>query len=690
MGDQLGGNTRDREKGPRCIALVGPFGSGKTTVLEAILARTGAIVRQGSVDQGNTVGDASAEARAHAMSVETNIAGTDYHDDRYTFIDCPGSVEFQSEADGALAVTDLAIVVAEADDKKLPALQTVLRSLEERSIPHLLFINKIDKIRGSFRSLLKTLQPASGVPLVVRQIPIWKNGIATGFIDLALERAHIYQEYATSEVIEIPNDEQAREVEARFEMLEQIADYDDVLMEQLLEDINPERDLVFRDLVNELQAGDICPVFVGAALHGNGIRRLLKALRHEAPGISRTRKRLGLAAQASKDSRLQVLKTWYTAHGGKLSVARVLSGNIAEGDTVTRSDGSQTRVSGVLDLMGLQGTKRGPAGPGDTVALNKLEGVLTGEALTADGTSVKQLGELEIPKPVIAFRVAAKERKDEVKLSEALRRLAEEDPSLHVSYNQDTGETLLEGQGEMHLRVIQERLTNRYSISAETGTPTLPYKETIRQPTRVRGRHKKQSGGHGQFGDVFLDIKPLQRGEGFVFSNTITGGAVPKQYIPSVREGIRDYLSEGPLGFPVVDISVNLSDGSFHSVDSSDQAFRMAGQIAMREGMPVCDPVLLEPICRVEIFCPNDATARINAIVSGRRGQLLGFDARPGWDGWDAVKALMPESEIQDLIIELRSATSGVATFYKTFDHLAEVTGKQAELILQKNGNQAA
>jgi elongation factor G len=658
--------------------------------LEAILARTGAIARQGNVDQKNTVGDASPEARAHTMSVEINMAGTDYIDDRYTFLDCPGSVEFLSEANGALAGIDLAIVVAEADDKKLPALQVILRSLEDRAIPHVLFINKIDKFHGSIRTLLNTVQQASSTPLVVRQIPIWKNGIATGFIDLALERAYVYQEHATSEVIDIPGDEQAREVEARFEMLERIADYDDVLMEQLLEDINPERDLVFGDLVNELRAGDICPVFIGAADHGNGVWRLLKALRHEAPGISQTRKRLGLAADAGGQSRLQVLKTYHTTRGGKLSVARVLSGNIAEGDTVTRPDGSETRVSGVLDLAGQRSTRRGPAGPGETVALNKLEGVLTGETLTADGTRAKNLQDLDIPEPVISFRVAAKQRKDEVKLSTALHRSVEEDPSLRVTHSQDTGETLLEGQGEMHLRVAMERLTGKYGLSAEAGTPTLPYRETIRQSTSVRGRHKKQSGGHGQFGDVVLDIKPLPRGEGFVFTDSITGGDVPKQYIPSVRDGIRDYLRQGPLGFPVVDIAVNLSDGSYHSVDSSDQAFRTAGQIAMREGMPDCEPVLLEPMSRVEIFCPNDTTARINAIVSSRRGQLLGFDARPGWEGWDAVNAIMPESDIQDLIIELRSATAGVAAFRKTFDHLAEVTGKQAELILEKHGEKAA
>ena len=283
----------------------------------------GAINRQGQHNQGNTVGDASDEARAHTMSVEANVASADYLGDRYTFIDCPGSVEFLSESSGVLAGVDLAVVVAEADDKKLAALQVIMRQLEDSGIPHMLFVNKIDKFQGSVRNLLKAVQPASVAPLVVRQIPIWKDGIATGVIDLALERAYVYKEHATSEVIDIPDEEKAREVEARFEMLEQIADYDDVLMEQLLEDINPERDLVFTDLVAELRAGDICPVFIGSAEHGNGVWRLLKALRHEAPGIAQTRERLGVE---DGGTRLQVLKTYYTPHGGKLSVARVLTG----------------------------------------------------------------------------------------------------------------------------------------------------------------------------------------------------------------------------------------------------------------------------------------------------------------------------------------------------------------------------
>ena len=277
-----------------------------------------------------------------------------------------------------------------------------------------------------------------------------------------------------------------------------------------------------------------------------------------------------------------------------------------------------------------------------------------------------------------------------MKLSSSLAKAIEEDPSLRVSHLQDTGETVMEGQGEMHLRVAQERLTGKYGITLRTHEPAIPYKETIKGATSVRGRHKKQSGGHGQFGDVVLEIRPLPRGSGFQFSEAITGGAVPRNYFASVEEGVTEYLARGPLGFRVVDISVKLTDGSYHSVDSSDMAFRTAAQIGMREGMVQCKPVLLEPVLKVEIAVPSDATARVNGIVSQRRGQLLGFDARPGWKGWDVVEAMIPQAEIRDLIIELRSATAGVGTFKASFDHLAELTGRLADQAIERAGAKAA
>jgi elongation factor G len=283
---------------------------------------------------------------------------------------------------------------------------------------------------------------------------------------------------------------------------------------------------------------------------------------------------------------------------------------------------------------------------------------------------------------VLAVAISAKERKDDVKLGLALNKLIDEDPSLTVIHNPESHEMVVWGQGEMHLRVAMERLHDRFGVAIERRQPKVGYRETIRRPAQQRGRHKKQSGGHGQFGDVVLDIRPLPRNAGFEFEDRITGGVVPRNYIPAVEEGVRDALQHGPLGFPVVDIAVALIDGSYHAVDSSDMAFRIAGRIGISEALPQCQPVLLEPIHMVEIVCPSDASTRINAILSGRRGQILGFDTREGWDGWDIVRAMMPESEIGDLIIEVRSATAGVGSFTFRFDHMAELTGKPAEQIV--------
>jgi elongation factor G len=677
-------------KGPRCIALVGPFQSGKTTLLEAILARTGAIPRQGAVESGSTVGDASKEARHHKMSVELSVATTNFLGDNYTFIDCPGSVEFIHDMRGALPAIDAAVVVCEADEKKVPQLQLILRELEELNIPRFLFLNKIDKADKRVRETIKLLQPASRVPLVLRQIPIWTNDIVIGFVDLALERAHIYKEHAPSEVVPLEGDNTDREKEARFTMLESLADHDDALMEQLLNDIPPPRDKVFDDLAKELRDGLICPVLIGSATRTNGVLRLMKALRHEAPGVADTVKRL--AVKPTGDAVACVIKTLHTAHGGKMSIARVLTGQAGDGTTFITPDTEAGRVSGVFKLLGTNTEKRGAAAAGETVGLGKLDHAKTGDTLTAGKQAHKPLASVTPYPPVLAIAVAAKERKDDVKLGQALNKLIDEDPSLTVHHNPETHEIVVWGQGEMHLRVATERLADRFTVPIERHKPLVGYRETIKKPVlNQRGRHKKQSGGHGQFGDVVIDVKPLPRGSGFKFNEVITGGAVPRNYIPSVEEGVADALKHGPLGFPVVDIAVTLTDGSYHAVDSSDMAFRQAGRIGIHDALPQAQPVLLEPIHLVEIVCPNDATAKINAILSGRRGQILGFDTRDGWAGWDAVKAMIPETEIGDLIIEVRSATAGVGTFTAKFDHMAELTGRTADqIVAAKKAAQAA
>jgi elongation factor G len=668
-------------RGPRCIALVGPFQSGKTTLLEAILARTGSIPRAGSVDAGTSQGDASPEARRHKMGVSLTAATTSFMGDSYTFIDCPGSVEFAHDMRAAIPAVDAAIVVCEADERKLPQLQIILRELEDLGIPRFLFLNKIDKANKRIRETLATLQPASRIPLVLRQIPIWNGELIAGFVDLALERAFVYREHKASEVVTLEGGDLDREKEARFSMLEKLADHDDALMEQLLEDIAPPRDAVFDDLARELREGLICPVLLGSALRENGVLRLMKALRHESPGVAETAKRLG-ASSAKGDALAYVFKTMHLQHGGKLSLTRVLAGHLDDGATLQSSTGETGRVSGILSVSGAHDTKRASAEAGDMVALGKLDTVKTGDTLSSGKSAPPALVSVEPSPPVLAMALAATDRKDDVKLGQALLRLNEEDPSLTMIHNPQTHDIVLWGQGEMHLRVALERLRDRFGVNVKSQAPAIGYQETIRKSITQRGRHKKQSGGHGQFGDVVLEIKPMPRGGGFAFQEKVVGGAVPRNYIGAVEEGVVDGLTRGPLGFPVIDVHVTLTDGSYHSVDSSDLAFRTAARIGVSEALPQCQPVLLEPVHVVEIVCPTDATAKINAILSGRRGQILGFDTREGWPGWDRVRAMMPEAEIGELIVELRSATAGAGSFTRQFDRMAEVTGRAADQII--------
>ena len=499
-------------RGPRCIALVGPFQSGKTTLLEAILARTGAIKNAGSVDAGTSVGDASPEARHHKMGVGLSAATTTFMGDSYTFIDCPGSIEFAHDMRAALPAVDAAVVVCEADEKKLPQLQIILRELEDLGIPRFLFLNKIDRANKRIRETLATLQPASRVPLVLRQIPIWNGELIEGFVDLALERAFVYREHKPSEVVALDGGNLDREKEARFSMLEKLADHDDVLMELLLEDIQPPRDAVFDDLARELREGLICPVLLGAAARENGVLRLMKALRHEAPGVAETAKRLGVPAQ--KEALAYVFKTLHLQHGGKLSLTRLLAGHLDDGATLQSSSGEAGRVSGILAVSGGHDTKRAAAEAGDTVALGKLEAIKTGDTLSSGKTAPPALVRIEPTPPVLAMSLASTDRKDDVKLGQALLRLNEEDPSLTMIHNPQTHDIVLWGQGEMHLRVALERLKDRFGVNAKSQAPAIGYQETIRKSVTQRGRHKKQSGGHGQFGDVVLEIKPMPRGSG--------------------------------------------------------------------------------------------------------------------------------------------------------------------------------
>jgi len=668
--------NKKQSSAPRCAALVGPYLSGKTSLLESILTHTGAVNRKGTIKEGNTVGDGTPEARARQMSTELNVATTEYLGDTWTFLDCPGFVELIQESYNALMVVDAAVVVCEPEPQKALIVAPLLRFLDQHKIPHLLFINKMDNATAGVRETLEALQELSERPLVLRELPIRDGEQITGFVDLVSERAFRWDSGKRSELISLPETVGEREKEARTEMLEALADFDDGLLEKLLEDVVPSTDEIYAGLTRDLQQDLIVPVFFGSAEGMHGINRLLKALRHEAPEPKVTAERLGIKAGSGPCAR--VFKSLHAAHTGKLSFARVWGGEIADGATL-----NDERVSGINHVLGQKLDKQAKAVAGEVVAFGRLDEAVTGALLSSSGKA--SAGDWPQPlKPLFALAVHAKQRADEVKLSGALGRLVDEDPSMSFGHDADTGEFLLWGQGEMQLNIALDRLRNRYGMEIASSQPQVPYKETIRGTVSQHARHKKQSGGHGEFGDVHLDIKPLPRGGGFEFSDSITGGAVPKNYIPAVEVGIKEYLNRGPLGFPVVDVAVTLTDGQFHTVDSSDMAFRKAAALGMREGMPKCSPVLLEPIFNVKITIPSEFTSRIQRLVSGRRGQILGFGPKTDWTGWDEVSVLLPQSEIHGLIIELRSATLGVGTFEWTFDHLQELTGRLADEVVAR------
>ncbi len=659
----------------RTIALVGAAGAGKTTLLEAMLFASGAIPRQGEVGV-SSVGDATPEARARGQSVELNLAGFEFMGDRYAVVDCPGSTEFAAAEDLVLPAVDLVVVVADPHPGRAALLQPIFKELERLGVPRAVFVNKIDQARGPLDEFMAALAPASAAPVVARQIPLIDKEHVTGFVDLALERAYIYRPGQPSQIVDLPQDVAELEAEARFHMLEQMADYDDALMEQLLSDLTPSRDLVFADLVAEMNQGQIVPVFFGSASNGFGVRRLLKALRHETPEVSQAAARLGLDGPCA-----YVFKTSYAGQAGKLSYARILGGALKDAEELTASNGDRSRAGGLFIVSGGTTRKVDHAAAGDVVAIAKIEAARAGQVLSFDGKSRTPQLNFREPLHLYAMAVAAKDRKDDVRMSAALTKLAEEDPTLRVVLDPETQETLIFGQGEAHVQVTLDRLRRRFNVEAATSAPKISYRESIRKGVTQRGRHKKQTGGHGQFGDVVIEIKPLPRGSGFAFSQRITGGVVPKQWIPAVEQGVRDAMQKGPLGFPVTDVEVVLTDGSYHSVDSSEMAFRQAGRLAMSEGLAACGAYLLEPVEKLHINAPSASTSKITQAISARRGQILGFAPREGWSGWDEIEVCLPRHERQELIAELRGLTQGLGDFTAEFDHMAELTGRLAEEV---------
>ncbi len=655
----------------RNIALVGPHHAGKTTLAEAILAHTGAIGRRGSIAEGTTVTDHEPEDTAHLQSTTVGFAHTTADEIDITLVDTPGFIDFFEETKQALAGVDAAVVVIDADPGRVIQTQAIVDYLETTRMPHLFVMNKMDRPGADFAQTLAALQGAYGRHVVAEQWPIGSAEHFAGYVDLATMQARRFDQSGggavTEKDAEIPSEVRAGTTRAHGELLEAMADFDDHLMEELLEGVEPPLEEIERDLCAECSHDQVVPVLVASAVSGAGVAALVQAIEKWLPSPA-DRPQLDaegreIAPDPSAPVVARVIKTAINPQSGKLSVVRILSGTIKADATLTNiaRNGEKARLGGLYRLQGKKQEALTEAGPGSIVALARLESVGTGDTLTSNGHKVL-LPRLPVVAPVFAVAIKPKERIDEAKISQMLARIVDEDPALRLDRADVTHELLLLGSGEQHVAVAVERLGRKYKVEVETAPPTIPYQETISGGTEIHSRYKHQTGGHGQFGDVWLRFEPLGRGGGVTFDEKIVGGVVPRQFIPAVEKGVREALARGASGYPVTDIHVTLFDGQYHDVDSSEQSFKTAAGMGVREALPKCNPIVLEPIAHVEVVVPTTYTSTVIQQLTGKRGQILGMN--PGERaGFDVVEAYVPSVELARYITELRTATQGLGTY---------------------------
>jgi elongation factor G len=678
----------------RNVAFIGINRSGKTTLVEALLHVTNSISRRGKIQDGTTTMDYEPEAIARQISTQTSLGRITYKDTTINILDTPGFVDFTEESKLALLGVDTAIFVVEPDPNRLIQMDTLLRFTEQIGVARLVFVNKLDKPDVDFARTLAVLKDMPGTkspkPLAPLHYPILENGLK-GYVDVLKKEAFKYGAQGKPEKTDIPGSIQAELDTAQEKLVESLADTDDTLLEMVLEGKEPDLSVLEKDLKEGVKSGKFVPILVGSALTDAGVFTLLDTIVSLCPSPDdREYKDADGKPIVVKDDGpviAQVIKTYVQPQSGKLSLVRVFSGTI-NGDSqlvdINRG-GNKERVGGLYWLCGKKQETMATAGPGSIVAVARLETPRTGDTLITEKVSAA----MPVPpeaSPLYSLAISPKNRNDEAKLSTLLAKLIEEDSLLKVDRDPDTHEYCLYGQGEVHLTLSRQRLERKYGIQLDSRQPAIAYKETIHAKAEAHGRHKKQTGGKGQFGDVYLRIEPLARGSGIKFIESVVGGSVPRQYIPGVEKGVMEAVQKGPLaGFPVVDMSINLYDGSYHDVDSDEMSFRMAGILAMREGLPKCHPIILEPITEVVVHIPSQYTSGVLGQMTGLRGQILGYGANPERSGWDEVKANIPQAELWDYIIELRTLTQGLGYYTWHFSHLAQVPPDLSKDLIAKS-----
>ncbi|MBX4932151.1 elongation factor G [Rhizobium bangladeshense] len=648
----------------RCFTVLGPSQTGKSTVVEKLGSLEGA-------------------PRKSSSPYGLNLTEFTFGNEAWCALDAPGPNEALAHVQHALLASDACILCVSPAPEEAVLAAPYLRIIEASETPCILFVNRIDEPRGRLRDVIAALQDYANHTLLLRQIPIREGDRIVGSCDLISERAWQYREGQTSALIAIPESAAEREHEARTELLEHLSEFDDWLLEELIEDREPPSDALYAISSRVLRENRIIPVLIGAASHGNGMMRLMKALRHEAPQVTALRQRLARAGNVDENKLTAVsFHAYHRQNIGKTVLVRAFGEGLRQGASLGGSS-----LGAVQDPANGRSSSAITPAPGDVFATVKSDHLTVPSLLTSNAT-VAPPEWTEPPTPMLERILVPGSERDENKLSETLAKLSETDRGLVVLQEEGTGAQLVRAQGPIHLRDLCRTLSDVFHIEVTDRTPRPIYRETIAKPSEVHYRHRKQTGGAGQFADVKLSIRPNERGRGFTFSETVKGGVVPRNYIPAVEAGAREAMEKGPLGFQVIDVGVTLFDGQHHAVDSSEHAFRTASRMGVRQALSEGSAVLMQPVFRSEIHIPSIYSGSLVQIVSALKGQVLGFDRDETAKGWDIFRALIPGGALDDLARALRSATQGIGYFSKTFDHFEELYGKEADAIVRAHEEQ--
>ncbi|HEX9028988.1 MAG TPA: elongation factor G [Anaerolineales bacterium] len=678
----------------RNIGIIAHIDAGKTTTTERILFYTGKTHRIGSVDEGTTVTDWMVQERERGITIVSAAVSAEWKGYQINIIDTPGHIDFTAEVQRSLRVLDGGVVVFDAVQGVEPQSETVWRQADRYGVPRICFVNKMDRLGASYERTIEMVRQRLGANPIGVQVPIGSEASFKGIVDLFTLKAIVWEDDLGREPreMEIPPDLRTHVDEMHARMVEQIAETDDGLTLKYLEGEKITVEELKAGLRRAVIAGKAAPVYCGSSLRNKGVQPVLDAVIDFLPSPQDIPAVIGIDPRtdeqairpAEDDAPLSALvfKIVTDPYVGRLAYVRVYSGTLTQGSTVYNS--TKDRRERIGRLIRMYADRREDIGEvlaGDIGAVLGMKESFTGDTLS-DASNPVVLENITFPEPVISVSIEPKTTADQDKMGEALRKLSEEDPTFRVHSDEDTGQTIIAGMGELHLEVLVDRMLREFRVQARVGRPQVAYRESITRPvSKVDYKYVKQTGGHGQYGHVVLELQPGDPGSGIIFENGIIGGSIPREYIPGVEKGVREAAAGGVVaGFPVTDIKVRLYDGSFHEVDSSEMAFKMAGSMAFKEGMQRGGPVLLEPIMKVEVVVPEEFLGEIIGQLNARRGEILGMEIRPG--NAQAVRAMVPMAEMFGYATDLRSATQGRGVFTMEFDHYARVSENVAKTIL--------